>query len=252
MSLGMPIRVADWRLTLNVHPLVCCGDTMLMVHGSATVAKLLVFPHKSHLEEATGKRIHVVANGSGTGLADLARGDADVAMVAAPVHDIRRSLERQSPGALNGTRFQEHRIGTISTSFIVHPGNPVRSVSDDQMRDVLTGKITNWKMLGGADQSIVVFVTKPGDGARSLVETRLLDGRGMTPSARQIAALPQIARIVAQLPNGIGLADDSSINPSVAVLSGVRIEQPLHLVTRGAPSAEIRKMIEMASRMAGL
>ncbi len=228
------------------------GDDMLMMHGSATVAKLLVFPHRPHLEEAVGRSIHIVANGSAIGLIDIVNGDADVAMVAASVDDIRRSLDRHSPGALNGAEFQEHHVGTIRTSFIVHRDNPVGSLSKDQLRDVLTGKITNWKALGGADRPVVLFITKPGDGARSLIDAQLLDGQSMTPAARQIAALPQIARIVAQMPNAIGLADDSTISPLVTVLSGTQIEQPLHLVTKGAPGPELRRMIEMAAQMSGL
>jgi len=226
------------------------SDEMMMVHGSATLAKLLVFPHKQHLESAAGKQIHVVANGSATGLIDLIKGIADVAMVSAPVSDIRQSLERENPGALGDNQFTEYRVGTTAASFIVHPRNPVQSLSEDQMRDVLTGKITNWKTFGGHDQPIVLLVTKPGDGARSLVEMQLLKGLKLTPSARKIAALPQVVQIISQLPNGIGLSDGSTTSDQVVTVSGVKIEQALNFVTNGPPTEPVRKLIEMASQMA--
>ncbi len=226
------------------------GDNMMMVHGSATLAKLFVFPHQHHLESAAGKQIHVVANGSATGLIDLVKGDAEVAMVSGPVSDIRQSLERQAPGALRGAEFTEYPVGTTTATFIVHPSNPIRSMTEDQMRDVLTGRITNWKALGGPDQPIVVFVTKPGDGARSVIEMTFLNGEDITPSARRIGALPQIVQIVSQLPNGIGLSDGSIASDQVVTVSGVTIEQPLNLVTTGTPTEAARKLIEMASKMA--
>jgi ABC-type phosphate transport system substrate-binding protein len=226
------------------------SDDMMMLHGSATLAKLLEFPHKQHLEAAVGKQIHVVANGSATGLIDLVNGRAEVAMVSAPVSDIRQSLELETPGALGDTRFTEYRVGTTTASFIIHPSNPVRSISEDRMRDVLTGKITNWKSLGGHDQPIVLLVTKPGDGARSLIEMQLLKGQKLTPSARKIAALPQVVQIISQLPNGIGLSDGSMTSDQVVTVSGVKIEQALNFVTTGPPTEPVRKLIEMASQMA--
>jgi phosphate transport system substrate-binding protein len=191
-----------------------------------------------------------VANGSATGLTDLVNGDAEVAMVSGPVSDIRQSIDREKPGALGDNQFTEYRVGTTTASFIVHPSNPVQSLSEDQMRDVLTGKITNWKTLGGLDQPIVLLVTKPGDGARSLVEIQFLRGQELTPAARKIAALPQVVQIISQLPNGIGLSDGSVTKVQVVTVSGVKIEQALNLVTIGPPTEPVRKLIEMASQMA--
>lgn len=226
------------------------GDDMMMIHGSATLAKLFVFPHQQHLESAAGKQIHVVANGSATGLIDLVNGDAEVAMVSGPVSDIRQSLEREMPGALRDAQLTEYPVGATTTTFIVHPSNPIRSMTEDQMRDVLTGRSTNWKALGGLDQPIVVFVTKPGDGARSVVEMTFLNGEDITPSARRIGALPQIVQIVSQLPNGIGISDGSIASDQVVTVSGVTIEQPLNLVTTGTPTEAARRLIETASKMA--
>lgn len=226
------------------------SDDMMMVHGSATLAKLFIFPHQRHLESAAGKQIHVVANGSATGLIDLVNGNAEVAMVSGPVSDIRRSLERESPGALRGVQFTEYPIGATTATFVVHPSNPVQSMSEDQMRAVLFGKITNWKELGGLDQPIIVFVTKPGDGARSVVEMTFLNGEAITSSARRVSALQQILQIVSQLPNGIGLSDGSVASDQVVTVSGVAIEQPLSLVTTITPTESARRLTEMASKMA--
>lgn len=222
----------------------------LEVHGSTTVARAIMIPHKKELDKAAGRTIHVIANGSSKGILALIKGKADVAMISAPFNDVKASVERKSPGAIGNIKLVQHRIGAVKTHFIVHPSNPVQSVSEDQLRDVLLGKITNWRELGGPDMPIVVFTTKPGKGLRSLVEKTLLNGQSIVDNAQELAGLSQVVQVIGQAKHGIGFVNAPRLNESVAVLPGLVVEQPLILVTKGPANAEVQALIEAMIRRA--
>ncbi len=223
---------------------------LLEVHGSTTVSRNVLIPNKEKLDKATGRTIHVLANGSSKGVLALIKGKADVAMISAPFEDVRASVERKSPGTIGNVQLIQHRIGAVKTRFIVHPSNPIRSISEDQLRDVLLGKIVNWRALGGPDMPIVVFTTKPGKGLRSLVEKKFLGGQSIVASAQELAGLQQVVQVIGQARHGIGFVNEPRLNKSVAVLPGHAVEQPLILVTKGQPDADTQALIKAMSELA--
>ena len=223
---------------------------MMEVHGSTTVARNVLIPNKDELDKIVDRKIHVIANGSSKGIVALINGKADVAMISAPFDDVRASVERKSPGLIGNVQLVQHRIGSIKTRFIVHPSNPVRSVSADQLRDVLVGKITNWRELGGPDMPITVFTTKPGKGLRSLVEEKFLGGQSIVATAQELAALSQVVQVVSQAKHGIGFVNVPRLDDSVAELPGSFVEQPLILVTKGPANAQARVLIDAMTQRA--
>ena len=223
---------------------------MLEVHGSTTVARTVLIPNKEELDKATGRTIHVIANGSSKGIIALIEGKADVAMISAPFADVRASIERKSPGTIGKVELNQHLIGSVKTRFIVHPDNPVRSMSEDQLRDILVGKIVNWSDVGGPDQPIGVFTTKPGKGLRSLVEKEFLGGKSIVAGAQELAGLSQVVQVISQAKHGIGFVNEPRLNASVAVLPGLLVEQPLILVTKGPANADARALIEAMTKRA--
>jgi phosphate transport system substrate-binding protein len=186
----------------------------------------------------------VVGNGSQRGLADLVAGKAQIAMISAPLAEEVARLNAAQPGSIDPTHLNSHVIGESRVAFMVHPSNPVRSLSNAQLADVLTGKIGNWKEIGGADHPIMVVAAQPGDGVRTLVEDRLLKGSALTKETRAMQNAPQITKVVEQVPGAIGLYTAAALVSSVAELkTDTPIVQPLILVTLGEESSEIRRVI---------
>jgi phosphate transport system substrate-binding protein len=124
----------------------------------------------------------------------------------------------------------------------------VKSLSHAQLKDIFLGKITSWKDVGGADQPILVVAETRGFGTRSNIVASFLDGSEITDKARAMQALVQVTQVVAQAPNAIGYGNAASISAAVAVIPGAEVKQPLGLATRGAPSADVKKLIEVAAK----
>jgi ABC-type phosphate transport system substrate-binding protein len=69
---------------------------------------------------------------------------------------------------------------------VVHSSNPVTTLTLAQITGILSGKITKWSEVGGADQPIVIVAAGSGDGVRSVVEGRLLSGASISAQVREM------------------------------------------------------------------
>ena len=217
----------------------------LSLHGSGTVARGIVLPHQEEIEQASELSLDVVVNGSGNGLQDLAAGRADVAMISAPVAVEAAIVNGRTPGALDTDGMQVFEIGSVEIFFVVHPTNPVQSITEDQMLDILTGEIGNWSDLGGPDAPIVVAVETPGNGTRAVVQHIFMGDLEFAAGAREVRDASHVVTIVSQLPTAVGYGNAANIGDiAVTVVDGLVIDQPLALVTSGAPSAEMERLIE--------
>jgi phosphate transport system substrate-binding protein len=226
---------------------VAQADTVA-IHGSTTVANAILLPHKADIENASGETLDIVGNGSGRGLSDLTAGKADIAMISAPLETEVAAANAKAPGSLALDKLVAHKIGEARVAFVVHPSNPVKELTLTQLTQILSGKVTNWRDVGGSDQPIVVIAAGPGDGVRSVVEKQLLDSASIHAQLREMINAPQIAQVVSQLPPALGVASAISLRSDVAVLKTDQlIGQPLVLVTTTTPSAQSAKVIEAAT-----
>jgi phosphate transport system substrate-binding protein len=221
------------------------------IHGSTTVSGAVLMPHKADIEKASGETLDIVANGSGRGLADLIAGKTDMAMISAPLETEVAAANAKTPGSVDLAKLVGHQIGEAQIAFVVHPSNPVTTLTLAQITAILSGKIVNWSEVGGADAPIVVVAAGPGDGVRSVVESRLLGGASISAKVREMPNAPQIAQVAAQLPAAFGVTSAASVKPGVTVLkTDQSIGQPLILVTMGPATADATKVIEAATAAA--
>jgi phosphate transport system substrate-binding protein len=215
------------------------------LHGSTTVNNTILVPKKAEIEKASGQQLDVVGNGSGRGIVDLVEGKAQIAMISAPLEDEVKKLNEKTPGSVDIGRLKAHQIGESRVAFAVHPSNTVKLLSNAQLADVFAGKIKNWKEIGGSDQPIVIVAAQPGDGLRAMVESTLLKGASLPGDTRTMTNATQVAKVVSQLPGGIGIVAPNAIDNSVAELRGDSpIVQPLILVTMGDETPEIRQVLD--------
>lgn len=245
MKFNTAHAVAATVLLIASNAAFAAGE--LKVSGAAAVAANIIAPNKQAIEKQAELTLAMTVNGDGNGLKDLVSGKTDVAMIAAPIKVTADILNKAAPGSVSIDGIQVAPLGALSIKFIVNPANPVKALSEQQLKDIFTGKVANWKDVGGADQPIMVVAEAPGFGTRSNIEANLL-GSELSDKARVMQALAQVAQVVAQAPNAIGYGNAASINSAVTVIPGTEVKQQLGLATKGAPSAEVKRLIEASAK----
>ncbi|MBR1757921.1 MAG: substrate-binding domain-containing protein [Lachnospiraceae bacterium] len=103
----------------------------------------------------------------------------------------------------NGVELIIEPVGKDALVFMKNSDNPVESLTIDQYRDIYSGKITNWKEVGGEDLDIVAFQRPFGSGSQTLMESLIMQGTEMAeaPESRIISSMGAILEEVASYQN---------------------------------------------------
>jgi hypothetical protein len=119
-----------------------------------------------------------------------------------------------------------YALGTDELVLIVHPSNPVTSLTAEQAADLFRGRIRNWREVGGAEAPVEVWAYAEGEDVQQALQAALLDNAPLTPSAH-IAFSPEgMAAGVASQPAAIGFLPRNLLSGSV---------RPVTLEGRAAP-----------------
>ena len=213
--------------------------------GATTVVNVVVNPNRAAVEKATGHTLEINGNATGRGMVDLSDGKADAAMVSEPM-DIALAAAEVAGKKLDAGQFKMHEIRKDEIVFIVHPKNPVTKLSLQQLSDIHTGKITNWKQLGGKDMPITVYSDALSGGTRAMVKKVVLNNAEYAPSVKSLTSVSRIAELVPGDESGIGGLGRGFVKTDgkVKVVETSKIERPLALVTMGDPDRKVKDVID--------
>ena len=127
--------------------------------GSDTIVNLALAWAEAYQKINPGVRISVSGGGSGTGLAALINQTTDIANASRKIKD-----EEKQNAQKNGVEPYEIEIARDAIAVIVHPENPVQQLTLQQISDIYSGKITNWREVGGEDRPIVLLSRDSNSG----------------------------------------------------------------------------------------
>lgn len=213
------------------------------LNGASTTVNAVINPYKSAVESSTGITLAAQGTNTGVGLGALTSGKCDASLTSEPL-DVSMIAAKFAGLQLNAADFQIHPVKIDYVVFVAHPSNSVNNLSADQLRDILGGKITNWKDVGGADLPIVVFTDSVGAGTRTLVQARALGGADYGANTRPLENIRVVAGAIAELKGGFGAVGSSFADPKlVKVIETEKITRPLGFITKGAPSEDVQKVI---------
>lgn len=216
------------------------------LHGAVALAKTLQ-ANKAAIESQSGVTLQVVGNGAGRGLADLASGQADVALLAGSLAGVAEAMNKEKPGSVDPSQFKEIPLSTSKIAFITHASAGIKTISMAQLRDVLTGKATNWKEVGGADQPIKLVVPFGADGTRVTAQNLLFPGEDYAKGAIVRNSAKDISSVVSQVPGACAVIGMQNVEGNVVTVAMEKdLLVPWSLVLKGDPTPEIKKVVDAA------
>ena len=224
----------------------------LIVQGSTTFARRLMEPQKAAIEADAKHELTIIPNKSLPGLIALMEGRAHMAMISAPLRTEIEALQKIMPG-LAYDRLKTHEIFNTRIAFGLHPSNPVRKASLNQIRKILLGEIKNWSALGGPDLAVRVILVGGGGGVTTVIEAELLSGQRVTgPHVIYVKTPVQLVQVIEQEPGAVGFAQLALTRqkglPELATEQP--IEQTLSIITLGDPTPAMNDVIQATRRIA--
>jgi phosphate transport system substrate-binding protein len=188
-------------------------------------------------------RITVAGGGSGVGVQKVGAGLVAIGNTgrALTPEEIAKYGLKTFPFAIDGV------------AVAVNPGNPVKALTAQQVKDIFAGKITNWKQVGGKDASINLFTRDEASGTRETFWKKLLKKGPIADKANVVASNGAMKTAVAQDPNAIGHLDATVVGVK---LDGVDPTQEnaksgkypvvrlLYMNTKGEPTPLVKAFID--------
>ena len=187
----------------------------LQIKGSDTMVNLCQAWAEGFMTQHPKVTVAITGGGSGTGIASLIAGTCDLAASSRRMTDKEIALAGRQ-----GAPPKEWTVALDGLAVVVHPDNPVKQLRLQQLADLFTGKVRNWRALGGAYQAVVLLSREVNSGTHVYFKEHVLGAANeFAPEALLLPSSQAIADEVATNPAGIGYYGMGYLNPKNAVVA---------------------------------
>jgi phosphate transport system substrate-binding protein len=173
---------------------------LITAKGSDTMVILAQRWAETYMREQPQVQIQVTGGGSGTGFAALQNRSTDLANASRPIKPREKAecikVFRKLPA--------EYKVALDGLSVYVSHDNPVEELSLSQLEEIFTGRISNWKDLGGRDAPITLYSRENSSGTYEFFKERVLQNRDFAASTQTMPGTASVVQAVSKDPNGIG------------------------------------------------
>jgi phosphate transport system substrate-binding protein len=235
------------------------GETIITIRGSDTMVLLAQRWAERYMQLHPDVTIQVTGGGSGAGFAALLTGTAEISFASRPL----QARERELLEKRFGTRGTSIGVALDGLSLFVNERNPVRELTIDQIREIYTGRISNWRDVGGNDAPITLYSRDHSSGTHMYFQEEVLDGEEYALTARSMPGTAQVVDAVTQDKNGIGYggvaygrgirfvavrtdSQSAAVLPTTEnILNGMYpFSRQLYAFLRETPKGEVQRFIE--------
>ena len=232
-------------------------NSTISVSGSTTVQPLAEKLAEAFMTENTGIRIDVQGGGSSVGVKAAGQGTSDIGMAS---REIKESELAEFP-KLNVVVIARDGIAIVANADVT-----VSDLTVEQVRDIFSGKITNWKDLRGEDQNIIVVSREEGSGTRGAFEEMVMGKDALiTANAILQPSNGSIRTTVSTTPYSIGYMSFGYLDDTIKAISigGIAptepnaadgsypIVRPLNMLTNGEPTGAVKAFLDFILSDAG-
>ncbi|WP_438431931.1 phosphate ABC transporter substrate-binding protein [Gorillibacterium sp. sgz500922] len=214
--------------------------------GSTALQPLVALAGDKFMAEHSGVDVKVTGGGSGTGVKNVAGGVSDIGN-----SDVEADAQYKDA-------LVDHVVALAPFVLIVSKDVTIDGLTKQQAADIFTGKITNWKDVGGADKPINLIHRQESSGSRKLVKKIILDGAEFATGGVTQESSKTVAQAVAQGQGAIGYVDAPYVTEAVKglkldgaefnkdnIASGKYILYGIeHMYTKGEPQGAVKAFLD--------
>ncbi len=216
----------------------------IKIGAGAAPTENVLKPVREHFEAATGIKMQIISSGPRIALEDLLRGTVDAAGAGLAFDDWMAMMKKENVEVKDPAALQQFIIGKDRIVVLLHKDNPIAKLSKDQLKAVFTGKVSNWKEVGGQDMPVLVIWGSLIPGTNRMFTRHILDGEAPTPDVLEATTADDVKQNVVANPEAIGIGPVAIVDDSVNSPETPEVARPITLVTNGKPSPDVQKLLD--------
>lgn len=224
----------------------------ILASGSTALQPLVEQVGKKFMDKNSGVSVQVQGGGSGTGLTQVSGGQVQIGN-----SDVFASEKMKDAAAAK--ELVDHQVAVVAIAAVVNPEVGVTNLTKQQLVDIFTGKITNWKDVKGKDQAIVIVNRPSSSGTRATFEkfalgTKTEDLKGSI----QEDSSGTVKKLVTETPGAIGYLALSYLDDKVKAVQYEGVDATVdnvisgkypvwayeHMYTKGEPDATTKAFLD--------
>lgn len=242
--LGRRSIIIPFLLTLLLLGASTVFGEEIKIGGGGAPLDGIINPCKAAFEKQTGIKLNIVFSNATIAFKQLLNNEVEASTAGQSYEDLlatakKANIEVKNPAGQVGTT-----IGRSSIYTIVHPGNQVSKLTKDQLKGIFTGKISNWKDVGGADAPIIVVLSKINPATNGVFTKLALDNEPFLSDVLEAGRFEDLRDKVAANPEAIGFGPGYIRDSTVKAVETPDFSRPIIIVTNGKPAPKVQKLID--------
>jgi phosphate transport system substrate-binding protein len=202
---------------------------------------------KDPMEKANGVKLVVTSSGPVQAVKDLDAGTVEAAVGGLTFPDWMAMMEKEGYAIADKSVYKNRVIGKDVVKVMTNKDVTVSTLSKEQLVGIFTGKTKNWKEVGGPDKPVVLILGTKIPGTQSVFQKQILNGEPYAAGAVEGTTAEDLKARVLATPGGVALAAMAQIDNAVNGPAIPEVGRPVTLITKGAPSAGLQKMLDFMS-----
>lgn len=183
------------------------------IKGSDTMLPLSQKAAEDFMKANPSYTVTVTGGGSGVGIVALLEGNTELAQLSRKIKFDEKNKLKQK-----GKTVKEIITAYDALAIVVHPSNKVTNLTREQLEGIFTGKIKNWKEVGGNDMPIIPYSRETSSGTYEFFKESVLKHKNYMAGIMSMPATGAIIQSISQTQGAIGYVGLAYLNKSVKAI----------------------------------
>lgn len=221
---------------------VSAAEEVTVATGTTFIDKIFN-PVKPQLA-ASGLSVKIIFSDLVEALRKIESGEADLAGQSLSFESWTKAAETRGYPLKDKAALTPYVVAEEETAVIVNAANGVDTLTKEQLQGLFSGKIQNWKDVGGKDLPVLVVWPRIASGPSATFSTQIMNGNAITKEILDVSSVNDTVDAVVANPEAISIVNAEKVKAGSKRVSAPAIKRPLTLLTKGTPTPKVKKLLD--------
>lgn len=219
------------------------GEEIKIAGGAGPVENVLK-PVKEAFEKATGIKLIITSSGATIAFKEFVKGNLDASSAGYTYEELLQDEKKEGFVIPDPSAYKGFEVAKGQIVMVVHKDNPVTKLDKEQLAGIFSGKIQNWKDVGGKDAPILIVLSKLSPATNSTVKKAILDGKEFSKDVADTTTIDELKQFVAVNSESIGFGPATIVGGGVKTVESPGVYRVISIITKAATQPKVQKLID--------